>query len=129
MNIFARNTFILNEYKTSFVALANMNVPRADHSLIYYQGRIFAFGCMNFEQSGEDNDGQIQSLSHSECYNIEKDEWTQIAPMIVKRQAFSACLYNDNHVFICGGKNLKLGASIEKQHLYDYVEQVSFAFI
>lgn len=42
-------------------------------------------------------------LKCCEKYNITRNEWTYIAPMIIEKCAFSACTVNDTDIFVCGG--------------------------
>lgn len=42
-------------------------------------------------------------LSHSEKYSVELDEWTELAPMTNKKDMASACILNNQFIFIIGG--------------------------
>ena len=53
-----------------------MKNARADHVVLNFKGSIFVIGGYT-----ENSEGQLQTLNSAEMYSIEKDTWTEIAPI------------------------------------------------
>ena len=47
-----------------------------------------------------------QYLNQCEKYSIEKDEWTEIAPLGGKKEGVSACILNNKFIYAIGGKDI-----------------------
>ena len=45
-------------------------------------------------------------LNQSEKYSIDNDQWTEIAPTAQKKWGSSACILNNESIYIIGGSNL-----------------------
>lgn len=119
------NTFILDEHRSTLVALKPMKTSRADHALHIEGNSIFVLGGMRFSKDGGKKSGQLVSLNSCESYSIEKDEWTEMESFEHARQQFSVCQFNDKFLFIFGGKKLKEGkATIDNSQPFEFVQEV-----
>lgn len=43
-------------------------------------------------------------LNNCEKYSIDKDVWTELKPMINKKHCSSACIFNNQFIYVIGGK-------------------------
>ena len=80
LGMFLNNCFILDEYRSVLVPLNSMIHYRADHAIIVAKGKIFCLGGCNKEE-----EGVLKSIKDVESYSIEKDQWSELAPMINAR--------------------------------------------
>ena len=94
LNMYSDNTFILDEHRSTMVALSKMTVNRADHALLYFKNHIYAFGGVN----------QTGALRKCEQYSIQEDKWVELPEFSNARQSLSVCAFNDKHFFLFGGK-------------------------
>lgn len=85
------NTFILDEHRSTLVALQPMKQGRADHALILEGDQIYILGGMSYKANGGQASGQVQSLNTCEVYSIEKDVWTELEPFEHARQQHAVC--------------------------------------
>lgn len=92
---YLKTTFFFDEASNSFLKKADMNLPRADHSLIYLSGYIYAIG----------------SYVHNKCnntcerYDIFKNKWMPIASLNVGRAGVGLCSVNNSYLYAFGGRN------------------------
>jgi len=92
---YLKTTFFLDEASSTLVKKADMNLPRADHSLIYLAGYIYAIG----------------SYVHNKCnntcerYDIYKNKWTPIASLNVGRAGVGLCSVDNSYLYAFGGRN------------------------
>lgn len=92
---YLKTTFFFDEGSNSFIKKADMNLPRADHSLIYLAGYIYAVG----------------SYVHNKCnntcerYDIYKNKWTPIASLNVGRAGVGLCSVDNAYLYAFGGRN------------------------
>lgn len=49
--------------------------------------------------------GGKAALNHCEKYSLENDEWVDIKPMILAKYFSSACIFNNEFIFVIGGAN------------------------
>jgi hypothetical protein len=75
LKMFIRNLFILDEYRSTMVPLELLKRGRADHSLLYFKGNIFALGGMS---ASLQNPEIVESISSCEVYSVERDQWIDI---------------------------------------------------
>eukprot|EP00826_Nyctotherus_ovalis_P027459 TRINITY_DN2146_c0_g1_i1.p1 TRINITY_DN2146_c0_g1~~TRINITY_DN2146_c0_g1_i1.p1 ORF type:complete len:306 (-),score=89.47 TRINITY_DN2146_c0_g1_i1:1409-2326(-) len=74
--------------------LANMNFPRANHTMEAVGGtRLYVVG-------GSNSSG---NLSSCEEYNIAENKWREIAPLNEKKKWISVCAYKAKHLYAFGG--------------------------
>uniref|UniRef100_A0A7S3P022 Attractin/MKLN-like beta-propeller domain-containing protein n=1 Tax=Euplotes crassus TaxID=5936 RepID=A0A7S3P022_EUPCR len=92
---YLKTTFFLDEASSTLVKRADMNLPRADHSLIYLAGYIYAIG----------------SYVHNKCnntcerYDIYKNKWTPIASLNIGRAGVGLCTVDNTYLYAFGGRN------------------------
>ncbi len=92
---YLKTTFFLDEASSTLVKKADMNLPRADHSLIYLAGYIYAIG----------------SYVHNKCnntcerYDIYKNKWTPIASLNTGRAGVGLCSVDNSYLYAFGGRN------------------------
>lgn len=74
---FLRNTFVLDEHRSSLVALQLMKQGRADHGLHMHGDKIYVLGGMGFRtnEDGSEHASQVQSLNSCEVYSVQDDKW------------------------------------------------------
>jgi len=119
---FLSNTFILDEHRSTLVALQPMKTGRADHALHIEGDLIYVLGGMTFRENGGQETGQLMSLNSCEVYSTSKDEWSEMTPFEHSRQQFSVCQFNEKFIFIFGGKLLKSGrANIDTIQPFSFV--------
>ena len=83
-----------------------MNQERFLFSIAYddRQKYIYVFG-------GRASEGFI---NHCEKYNVLTDTWTVIKPMVKGKANMTACILNNEFIFIFGGKEMYILNGIEK---------------
>lgn len=81
---------------------------RADHSLVYCDGYIYAVGSFANEKF----------RSSCERYSIENNKWEKIAKMTSARSGVGLTVFNDNYIFAFGGRD-NLNSSLNKVESYD----------
>jgi hypothetical protein len=83
---------IINLNKLNVRKVADMHVPRYDHTLVYFEGDIYAFG---------GNDGS-RILTSVEVYSLKTNTWRLISDMPSPRTKFAPCIVNDE-IWLAGG--------------------------
>lgn len=123
INLFTRNTFVLDEHRSQYVALQNMEIGRADHTLLMVNANeIYVFGGMaHCKAAGEKG---VESLNSCEVYSISEDKWKTLESFSHRRQQCSVCHFNEHYIFMFGGKCLKPRAMIGGKEPYDFVDIV-----
>ena len=48
-------------------------------------------------------EGDDDYLKHCEMYSILNDEWTEIASLGKKKESASACIFNNQFIYVIGG--------------------------
>lgn len=86
------STGIINLNKLTVRKLADMHVPRYDHTLVYFEGDIYAFG-------GNDGTSMLTSV---EVYSLKTNTWKLIGNMPNPRSKFAPCIVNDE-IWLAGG--------------------------
>ena len=94
---YLKTTFFLDEASNVLVKRANMNLPRADHSLIYLAGYIYAVG------------SYVHNRCNSTCerYDIYKNKWMPIASLNTGRAGIGLCSVDNAYLYAFGGRNDK----------------------
>ena len=73
INLFTRNMFVLDEHRSNYVALQNMNKGRADHTVLMTNSNdIYVFGGMAHANNVRK---VVESLNSCEVYSIKDDKW------------------------------------------------------
>lgn len=108
--IFFPDTFILDIKNCSLVPLKPMIYARAGHGLVYTSNGIMAVGGISKNQAVTET---------CEIYNIEENEWYQIASLNEPTMNSTLCLFNDMFV-------LKISGKTSEHELCQYVELYSF---
>lgn len=74
----------------------DMNQVRNDFGMTYddKNRQVYVFGGY---------DGSY--LDHVERYSVDKNEWTVLSPMNTDKGNVSACIINNQYIFIIGGYN------------------------
>ncbi len=80
----------------------NMNQLRNFAAVVYNQGRIYAFG-------GYDDVRKVQ-LKSCECYDFATDTWKSLSDMNLERSQATACVFDNDLIYVIGGYNKKSGA-------------------
>lgn len=101
IDLFCKNTFILEEHRSMLIGRKMMITARADHGLNYHKGRIYAIGGISARE-----DDSLQSLTSCEIYNVEEDHWSEMLPLSVGRSHHSVCTFNDKFLFVFGGRTV-----------------------
>ncbi len=103
---FSKNTFVLDEHRSTLVPRQMMINSRCDHALHYFEDKIYALGGMSRTRD------QLVSLNSCEVYDIQTDTWSEMPAFTFARQQHSVCNFNDKFLFIFGGKKLDANAQI-----------------
>jgi hypothetical protein len=79
---FLKNTFILDEHRSSLVALQTMEQGRADHGLHMNGDKIYVLGGMSYKKNEDGTDHQqfVVSLNSCEIYSVADDKWEAMEP-------------------------------------------------
>ena len=124
LKAFLNNNFVLDEHRSTLVALQPMRVGRSNHALHMEGDQIFVLGGMAFREGAKET-GQVKSLNSCEVYSITKDEWSDMGNFEHARQQHSVCSFNERFIFIFGGRKLKEGkAKIGATMPFDFVQEV-----
>ena len=85
--------------KRTMTKLADISVERRNHTLAPFHvcRKIYCVGGYNKSQ------GVLNSV---EKYDVSRNVWTAIAPMLEKRQWPGACQFNDKYLYCFGGSGL-----------------------
>ncbi|MEM8669116.1 MAG: DUF3386 family protein [Planctomycetota bacterium] len=86
-----------------------MHEPAQSTALVTDGKYIYRVGGLSFLNSGEEEETNFNSTDYFARYDIEKDEWTELAPLPVPRSSIDAAVVGRS-VFVAGGWNLQ-GAS------------------
>lgn len=78
--------------KNTVQKLNDMNVPRFDHCLVYFEGDIYAFG-------GNNGNSILKSV---EAYSLKDGVWRTVCDMPNPRSKFAACIIDDK-IWLAGG--------------------------
>ena len=118
---------MLDEHRSILVAKNSMKVGRCDVALHFYENNIYVLGGMAFEKGTR----KLQSLSTCEVYNIDDDMWSEMAPFQHPRQQHSVCHFNEQFMFIFGGKRISpnseavgSGAKTQFYEPFEFVQEV-----
>ena len=88
-------TFKFDQGANTFFRKADMTWTRGDHALAYSCGFIYAVGaCMH-----------NRCFNMCEKYDVVRDKWVPIAPMAYPRGGAALCVFDNEHIFVFGGKN------------------------
>ena len=72
-----------------------MHEPRKEHALVRLQTFIYVIGGYNMRKKS--------FLKSCERFDVEKNQWVYIAPLITQRCAFAASSLNNDKIAVCGG--------------------------
>lgn len=72
-----------------------MNQARKEHASVYLNNFVYVLG-------GYDGTSNA-FLNSCERYDLEKDEWRPIDPMLIAKCAFGACAMDNRYIFVVGG--------------------------
>ena len=85
---------VTDDMKTIVNKLANMNLPRAEHTIESIADKyLYVLG-------GANSSGIIASC---EEYEIEADKWREMAPLNEKKKWVSVCSFDDKYLYTFGG--------------------------
>jgi hypothetical protein len=90
---------------------SSMQTKRGCFTGLYLHGYVFAFGGLNYTH---------KVLRYCEKYNVEKDEWEEIAPMVQPRKNSSSCALTSDTIYVFGGfdsASAKQKVSLEVRYL------------
>lgn len=86
---FLKESYVLDEYRSFFKPLENMNDQRADHSVLWFKNKVFVFGGMGYRDESSGGKPFVKSLTSSEFFCPINQKWTLLPNFSKARQAFS----------------------------------------
>jgi hypothetical protein len=101
-----------------------MFYKRADHAVHFFKDNIFVFGGMAYRDEKNGAKPFLQSLNSCEFFSIQNQKWVLLPDFDKPRQGFSVCQFNNNYLFIIGGKCLRPEARIGCPLMFDFVQEV-----
>lgn len=93
----SNTVYVFSVSKFEICVKKPMKQVRKEHALVYLNNCVYALG-------GYDGINNA-FLSTCEKYDLEKDEWNEIKPMVFAKCAFGACAINNRYIFTVGGYN------------------------
>ena len=90
---YLQTTFFYEQSLNEFKRKSDMQVPRADHSLVYMGGYIYAVG----------------SFVHNKCnqscerYDVQQNIWMSIASLKFGRAGVALCGFDNQFIYAFGG--------------------------
>lgn len=107
---------LLPEMKTTTNKLADMNIARANHSMISVTNNsLYVVG-------GANSEGCISSC---EEYLLDKNKWRQIASLNEAKKCVSICKFKSKYLYAFGGLTNDKDASTEKIEMFDTADTTS----
>jgi len=95
----------VNVYDSLYVPYVknNMLTKRGCFTALYQYGFVFVFGGLNYTQ---------KVLRYCEKYDVQNDQWEEIAPMVQPRKNASSCALTSDTIYVFGG--LDIGSTKQK---------------
>uniref|UniRef100_A0A6A7G162 Kelch-like protein diablo n=3 Tax=Hirondellea gigas TaxID=1518452 RepID=A0A6A7G162_9CRUS len=90
--------WVLNTSSGSWSSIADMIMPRADHSSFVYAGEIYVCGGWNEDETGNNR----RLVSTLECYNPSSDSWRVVTSIPTPRYHAGIVVIGDG-MFVMGG--------------------------
>ena len=106
----------VNVYDSLYVTkqMNNMIMKRGCFTGIYQYGFVFAFGGLNYTH---------KVLRYCEKYDVENDQWEEIAPMVEPRKNASSCALTSDTIYVFGGSSCQSDVADHGTNASDSVEQ------
>jgi len=106
----------VNVYDSLYVTkqMNNMIIKRGCFTGLYQYGFVFAFGGLNYTH---------KVLRYCEKYDVENDQWEEIAPMVEPRKNASSCALTSDTIYVFGGSSCQSEVSDKGSNASDSIEQ------
>jgi hypothetical protein len=106
----------VNIYDSMYVTkqMNNMISKRGCFTALYQYGFVFVFGGLNYTH---------KVLRYCEKYDIENDQWEEIAPMVEPRKNASSCALTSDTIYVFGGSSTPKETTAGTMNTSDSVEQ------
>jgi N-acetylneuraminic acid mutarotase len=121
---FSNEAYILDEYRSDFKSVGNMYYRRADHAVHFFKDNIFVFGGMAYREDRNGGKPFVETIDSCEFLSLQTNKWVMMPNFSKARQSFSVCQFNNNYIFIIGGKCLRPEARIGGPMEFDFVQEV-----